>query len=174
MGMELRKTNAYVEGIAFIPMIIPDIVMAISLLSFFTLIQLTLGLHSIIISHNIVFNIAFVCAVVRTRFRYFDHRVIEASYDLGARRITTFYKITFPLIFPGVLAGCLLAFTLSVDEFIIAFFTSGAGSSSTTLPMLIYSMIRFGVTPEINALSTFIILFSFLIVLVSQRLNKGN
>ena len=84
MGMELRKTNAYVEGIAFIPMIIPDIVMAISLLSFFTLIQLTLGLHSIIISH-IVFNIAFVCAVVRTRFRYFDHRVIEASYDLGAR-----------------------------------------------------------------------------------------
>ena len=96
MGMELRKTNAYVEGIAFIPMIIPDIVMAISLLSFFTLIQLTLGLHSIIISH-IVFNIAFVCAVVRTRFRYFDHRVIEASYDLGARRITTFFKITFPI-----------------------------------------------------------------------------
>ena len=75
---------------------------------------------------------------------------------------------------PGILAGCLLAFTLSVDEFIIAFFTSGAGSSSTTLPMLIYSMIRFGVTPEINALSTFIILFSFIIVLVSQRLNKGN
>ena len=72
------------------------------------------------------------------------------------------------------MAGCLLAFTLSVDEFIIAFFTSGAGSSSTTLPMLIYSMIRFGVTPEINALSTFIILFSFIIVLVSQRLNKGN
>tara|TARA_Y100000768_G_C23938207_1_gene663675 strand:+ start:320 stop:1090 length:771 start_codon:yes stop_codon:yes gene_type:complete len=173
MGMELRKTNAYIEGVAFIPMIIPDIVMAISLLSFFTLIQLTLGLHSIIISH-IVFNIAFVCAVVRTRFRYFDHRVIEASYDLGARKITTFFKITFPLIFPGILAGCLLAFTLSVDEFIIAFFTSGAGSSSTTLPMLIYSMIRFGVTPEINALSTFIILFSFIIVLVSQRLNKGN
>ena len=94
MGMELRKTNAYVEGIAFIPMIIPDIVMAISLLSFFTLIQLTLGLHSIIISH-IVFNIAFVCAVVRTRFRYFDHRVIEASYDLGARGLLLFIKLHF-------------------------------------------------------------------------------
>ena len=152
-------------------MIIPDIVMAISLLSFFTLIQMTLGLHSIILSH-VVFNIAFVCAVVRTRFKYFDHRVIEASYDLGAKKITTFYKITLPIIFPGVIAGSLLAFTLSVDEFIIAFFTSGAGSSSTTLPMLIYSMIRFGVTPEINALSTLIILFSFMIVLLSQRLNK--
>ena len=171
MGMELKKTNNFIEGIAFVPMIIPDIVMAISLLSFFTLIQMTLGLHSIILSH-VVFNIAFVCAVVRTRFKYFDHRVIEASYDLGAKKITTFYKITLPIIFPGVIAGSLLAFTLSVDEFIIAFFTSGAGSSSTTLPMLIYSMIRFGVTPEINALSTLIILFSFIIVLLSQRLNR--
>ena len=74
---------------------------------------------------------------------------------------------------PGVIAGSLLSFTLSFDEFIIAFFTSGAGSSSTTLPMLIYSMIRFGVTPEINALSTFIILFSFTVVFISQRAVKG-
>ena len=154
-------------------MIIPDIVMAISLLSFFTLLQFTLGLYSIIISH-VVFNIAFVCAIVRTRFNHFDHNIIEASYDLGAKNITTFIKITLPVIFPGVLAGSLLAFTLSIDEFIIAFFTAGPGSDSTTLPMLIYSMIRFGVTPEINALSTFIILFSFLILFISQRFNKGN
>ena len=117
-------------------------------------------------------NIAFVCAVVRTRFNHFDHSIIEASYDLGGKNIVTFIKITLPIIFPGVLAGSLLAFTLSVDEFIIAFFTAGAGSSSTTLPMLIYSMIRFGVTPEINALSTFIILFSFIILFTSLRLNK--
>ena len=172
IGIELKKVrNNIIEGTVFIPMIIPDIVMAISLLSFFTLIQFTLGLHSIIISH-VVFNIAFVCAVVRTRFNHFDHSIIEASYDLGGKNIVTFIKITLPIIFPGVLAGSLLAFTLSVDEFIIAFFTAGAGSSSTTLPMLIYSMIRFGVTPEINALSTFIILFSFIILFTSLRLNK--
>ena len=172
IGIESKKVrNNIIEGTVFIPMIIPDIVMAISLLSFFTLIQFTLGLHSIIISH-VVFNIAFVCAVVRTRFNHFDHSIIEASYDLGGKNFITFFKITLPIIFPGVLAGSLLAFTLSVDEFIIAFFTAGAGSSSTTLPMLIYSMIRFGVTPEINALSTFIILFSFLILFASLRFNK--
>jgi spermidine/putrescine transport system permease protein len=174
VGIELKKNkNHFIEGTVFVPMIIPDIVMAISLLSFFTLLQFTLGLYSIIISH-VVFNIAFVCAIVRTRFNHFDHNIIEASYDLGAKNITTFIKITLPVIFPGVLAGSLLAFTLSIDEFIIAFFTAGPGSDSTTLPMLIYSMIRFGVTPEINALSTFIILFSFLILFISQRFNKGN
>ena len=174
IGIELKKNkNHFIEGTVFVPMIIPDIVMAISLLSFFTLLQFTLGLYSIIISH-VVFNIAFVCAIVRTRFNHFDHNIIEASYDLGAKNITTFIKITLPVIFPGVLAGSLLAFTLSIDEFIIAFFTAGPGSDSTTLPMLIYSMIRFGVTPEINALSTFIILFSFLILFISQRFNKGN
>lgn len=172
MGMELKKTHKTVEAIAFIPMIIPDIVMAISLLSFFTLIQFSLGLHSIIMSH-VVFNTAFVCAIVRTRFRYFDVSIIEASHDLGGRYFVTFVKIILPVIFPGVIAGSLLSFTLSFDEFIIAFFTAGAGSSSTTLPMLIYSMIRFGVTPEINALSTFIIFFSFVIVLISQRTMKG-
>ena len=172
MGMEIKKSNKFVETTAFIPMIIPDIVLAIALLSFFTLLQLTLGLHSIIMSH-VVFNTAFVCAVVRTRFKYFDHNIIEASYDLGGKYTITFIKIIFPIILPGVIAGCLLSFTLSFDEFIIAFFTAGAGSSSTTLPMLIYSMIRFGVTPEINALSTFIILFSFIIVLISQRSVKG-
>lgn len=173
MGMELKKKSKTVEAIAFIPMIIPDIVMAISLLTFFTLIQMTLGLHSIIMSH-VVFNTAFVCAIVRTRFKYFDHSIIEASYDLGGKYILTFFKIILPIILPGVIAGSLLSFTLSFDEFIIAFFTAGAGSSSTTLPMLIYSMIRFGVTPEINALSTFIILFSFLIVFISQRSMKGS
>jgi spermidine/putrescine transport system permease protein len=131
----------------------------------------TLGLHSIILSH-VVFNIAFVCAVVRTRLRHFDHAIVEASIDLGASAFTTFRRITLPVIFPGVLAGALLAFTLSFDEFIIAFFTAGAGSSSTTLPMRIYSMIRFGVTPEINAMATIIMLISFTLVLMSQRLNR--
>ncbi|WP_420346586.1 ABC transporter permease [Pelagibius sp.] len=172
LGVERRRQSNAVDALLFAPMIIPDIVLAIALLSFFTLLEVTLGLHSIILSH-VVFNIAFVCAVVRTRLKHFDYAIIEASIDLGADRFTTFRRVTLPVIFPGVLAGALLAFTLSFDEFIIAFFTAGAGASSTTLPMRIYSMIRFGVTPEINAMATIIMLISFTLVFFSQRLNRG-
>ena len=172
MGVEKRnRTSNTMEALLFAPMIIPDIVLAIALLSFFSLLKFTLGLHSIIISHT-VFNIAFVCAVVRTRLKHFDASVVEASYDLGAGSLTTFRRITLPIIFPGVIAAALLAFTLSVDEFIIAYFTAGAGQASTTLPMQIYSMIRFGVTPEINAMATIVMLFSFTLLFVSQRLEK--
>jgi spermidine/putrescine transport system permease protein len=172
IGMEYRRRGPALEAIIFAPMIIPDIVLAIALLSFFTLLDFTLGLHSIILSHA-VFNIAFVCAVVRTRLRQFDWAVFEASVDLGASELKTFYRIILPMIFPGVLAGAMLSFTLSVDEFIIAFFTAGAGQSSTTLPMQIYSMIRFGVTPEINAMASIVMLVSFTLVLLAQRVNKG-
>ena len=172
LGVERRRSSSGLDALLFAPMIIPDIVLAIALLSFFTLLDVTLGLHSIILSH-VVFNIAFVCAIVRTRLKHFDHSIVEASADLGADDFTTFRRITLPVIFPGVLAGALLAFTLSVDEFIIAFFTAGAGSSSTTLPMRIYSMIRFGVTPEINAMATIVMFVSFTLVFLSQRLNKG-
>ena len=172
LGVERRRSSSTLDAILFAPMIIPDIVLAIALLSFFTLLEFTLGLHSIILSH-VVFNIAFVCAVVRTRLKHFDHSIVEASIDLGAGPFTTFRRVTLPVIFPGVLAGALLAFTLSFDEFIIAFFTAGAGSSSTTLPMRIYSMIRFGVTPEINAMATIIMLISFTLVFLSQRLHRG-
>jgi spermidine/putrescine transport system permease protein len=171
IGMEYRRRSPALEAVTFAPMIIPDIVLAIALLSFFTLLDFTLGLHSIILSH-VVFNIAFVCAVVRTRLRQFDWAVFEASVDLGASEITTFRRIILPLILPGVLAGAMLAFTLSVDEFIIAYFTAGAGQSSTTLPMQIYSMIRFGVTPEINAMATVVMLVSFTLVLLAQRVNR--
>lgn len=85
----------------------------------------------------------------------------------------TFWKITLPLILPSVVAAALLAFTLSIDEFIIAYFTAGAGQASATLPMLIYSMIRFGVTPEINAMASIVMLVSFALVLLAQRLNRG-
>jgi spermidine/putrescine transport system permease protein len=173
LGVERRaRTSSGFDALLFAPMIIPDIVLEIALLSFFTLLDFTLGLHSIILSH-VVFNIAFVCAVVRTRLKHFDHSIVEASIDLGAGDFTTFRRVTLPVILPGVIAGALLAFILSIDEFIIAFFTSGPGSSSTTLPMRIYSMIRFGVTPEINAMATIIMLVSFTLVFLSQRINKG-
>lgn len=172
LGVERARPSAAREALLFAPMIIPDIVLAIALLSFFTLVKFTLGLHSIIMAH-VVFNIAFVCAVVRARLRSYDWSLNEASRDLGATAAATFWRITFPLIMPSIVAGALLAFTLSIDEFIIAYFTAGAGQSSTTLPMQIYAMIRFGVTPEINAMATIVMGFSFIIVLAAQRLNRG-
>jgi spermidine/putrescine transport system permease protein len=120
-----------------------------------------------------VFNLAFVCAVVRARLKSFDWSIIDASSDLGASTFITLYRVVIPVLIPAILAGGLLAFTLSVDEFIIAFFTSGAGRSSITLPMQIFAMIRFGVTPEINALATIVMSVSVIALALSQRLNKG-
>jgi spermidine/putrescine transport system permease protein len=172
LGVERAKPSPARDALLFAPMIVPDIVLAIALLSFFTLIKFSLGLHSIILAH-VVFNIAFVCAVVRTRLKGFDWSLTEVSRDLGAGHLVTFRKITLPLILPSVIAAALLSFTLSIDEFIIAYFTAGAGQSSTTLPMQIYSMIRFGVTPEINAMASIVMAVSFALVLLAQRLNRG-
>lgn len=172
IGVERARPSPARDALLFAPMIVPDIVLAIALLSFFTLIRFTLGLHSIILAH-VVFNIAFVCAVVRARLKSFDWSLIEASRDLGAGAVTTFWRVTLPLILPSVIAAALLAFTLSIDEFIIAYFTAGAGQSSTTLPMQIYSMIRFGVTPEINAMAAIVMFVSFVLVFLAQRLNRN-
>ena len=173
IGVEMRRTRGSVlESLIFAPMIIPDIVLAIALLSFFSLLNVTLGLHTIIMSH-VVFNLAFVCSVVRARLKTFDWSIVEASADLGASTFTTLRRITVPVILPAVIAAALLAFTLSIDEFIIAFFTAGASRASITLPMQIYSMIRFGVTPEVNALATIVMAVSVTALTLSQRLNRG-
>ena len=173
IGVEIRQRNGkWLETVIFAPMIIPDIVLAISLLSFFSLLGVKMGLHTIIVSH-VVFNLAFVCAVVRARLKSFDWSIIDASSDLGASTFITLYRVVIPVLIPAILAGGLLAFTLSVDEFIIAFFTSGAGRASITLPMQIFAMIRFGVTPEINALATIVMSVSVIALALSQRLNKG-
>ncbi|MGV3553181.1 ABC transporter permease [Rhizobium sp.] len=172
LGMEARrrKSNS-LEALAFAPMVIPDIVLAVALLSLLSRLNITLGLHTIVLAH-VIFDLAFVCSVVRARLKSFDYSLVEASRDLGASGWTSFWRITFPVILPAIVAGGLLAFTLSVDEFIIAFFTAGAGRSSITLPMQIYSMIRFGITPEINALATLVMGFSATILLISQWLNR--
>ncbi|WP_295313067.1 ABC transporter permease [Roseobacter sp.] len=173
IGVEIRRRNGkWLETIIFAPMIIPDIVLAIALLSFFSLLGVKMGLHTIIVSH-VVFNLAFVCAVVRARLKNFDWSIVEASGDLGASTFTTLRRVVVPVLMPAIIAGALLAFTLSVDEFIIAFFTAGAGRSSITLPMQIFAMIRFGVTPEINALATLVMAVSVVALALSQRLNKG-
>ena len=173
IGVEIRRRKGRVlETVIFAPMIIPDIVLAIALLSFFSLLNVTMGLHTIIVSH-VVFNLAFVCSVVRARLKSFDWSIVEASADLGAPTHVTLRRVVLPVLMPAVIAGALLSFTLSVDEFIIAFFTAGAGRDSITLPMQIFAMIRFGVTPEINALATIVMTVSFILLLLAQRLGGG-
>ncbi len=157
------------DSLIYMPIIMPEIIMGISLLAFLVLIGISLGISTIIIGH-VVFNISFVTIVISARLANTDESIEEAAMDLGANRIQTFTKIILPIIKPGILAGALLAFTLSFDDFVITFFLAGVGA--TTLPLKIYSMIKFGVTPEINAISTIVIIVSTVIVFASQRIGR--
>jgi spermidine/putrescine transport system permease protein len=141
--------------------------MGVAMLAFFAAIdpivahytpwRVQLGLTTITVSH-IAFSIPFVAVVIRARMAGFDESLEEASRDLGANQWQTFWNVTLPYMVPGVVAGALLAFTLSLDDFVITFFTSGPGS--TTFPLKIYSMVRFSVTPEVNAASTVLIVLT--------------
>lgn len=169
VGLARHTRSKTLDAVALMPAVLPDLVLAIGLLLLYGMIQLTLGLYSVILAHG-VFAMAFVAAVVRTRLSGADASLEEASRDLGAGPVTTFRKVTLPQLAPGIVAGALLAFTLSLDEFVIAFFT--IGNSEQTLPIVIYSMIRFGVTPKINALAAVLLLVSFTAVIVGQRMTK--
>jgi len=158
------------DALLYLPIIIPDIAMAVMLLLFFVMAQFPLSLLTIVISH-VAFNISFVAVVVRARLADFDRSLEEAARDLGANELQTFWRVTLPLLMPGIMGGALLAFTLSIDDFVITFFTAGIGS--TTLPLRIYSMVKLGVTPEINALSTMLLLASMVLVGLSLILQKG-
>lgn len=147
-----------------VPVFIPDIVLAVSLLLTFALLRERLwffapGLATMVLGH-VTFQIPFVALVVRARLAGLDPALEEAARDLGANAAQTFWRVTLPLLAPGVLAGGMLAFTLSLDDFVVSFFTSGPGS--TTLPILIYSSVKRGITPDINALSTLIVAASVL------------
>lgn len=152
--------------VLFLPIIIPDIVMAIALLTFYVQTHIPLGIVSIIVAH-VAFSISYVTIVVRARLKGFDRSFEEAALDLGANRWRTFRHITLPLIAPGVIGGALLAFTLSIDDFVITFFTAGVGY--TTLPVRVYSMLKFGITPELNAISTLLLFNSICFVLLSLK-----
>nr|WP_221474095.1 ABC transporter permease [Planomonospora venezuelensis] len=169
VGMARHSRSKVLDAIGVLPAVLPDLVLAIGLLVFYASIRMTLGLHSVLLAHT-VFGMAFVAAVVRTRLAHADTSLEEASRDLGAGPVTTFFRITLPQLAPGIAAGALLAFTLSVDEFVIAFFT--AAPTEPTLPIVIYSMVRFGVTPEINALATLLLAVSFTVVIVAQRMTR--
>ena len=150
--------------------VMPEIVVGVSLLAFFVAVfvprGVQLGVTTIVIAH-VAFTISFVTIVVRARLAGMDRSVEEAAQDLGASPVQTFLRVTLPLILPGVMAGALLAFTLSFDDFVITFFVSGVGSS--TLPLKIYSMIKFGVSPVINALSTVVLVVTMILIFGGSR-----
>lgn len=184
------------DAVLYLPIIIPEIVMALSLILFFVLINLgnwSLNLSNqvaasavlpgflssflvriirvtpIIIAH-VAFNISFVAVVVRARLADFDRTLEEAAQDLYANEWQTFRRVTLPLIMPGIIGGALLAFTLSIDDFVITFFVSGPGA--TTLPVRVYSMIRIGVTPVVNAVSAVMLIVSIALLLLSLALQR--
>ena len=169
------RAGKWIDAILHVPVFIPDVVMAVALLLFYALLRkwlgiFELGLTTMILAH-VTFQIPFVAIVVRARLHGLDPALEEASHDLGADAWQTFRHVTFPLMLPGVLAAAILAFTLSLDDFVVSFFTSGPGS--TTLPILIYSSLKRGITPEINALSTLIVMASIIgtvaLMLVQRR-----
>jgi spermidine/putrescine transport system permease protein len=151
----------------YTPLVFPDILMGMSLLLFFISIGIQLGLVTIFIAH-VTFCISYVAMVVLSRLQDFDYAVIEAAQDLGANWWTTLRRVLLPLLAPGIAAGGLLAFTLSIDDFVISFFVAGTGS--TTLPIRIYSMIKHGSPSIINALSTILLLITFILIYSSQKL----
>jgi spermidine/putrescine transport system permease protein len=173
------KLKQFSQVSLYIPIVIPEIVMGIGILTLFSQLfsllnhalglvadaRLTLGLGTVILSH-IAFMIPFVTLVVQARLQGFDRSYEEAAMDLGANEWTTFRRVTFPMILPGVLSGALLAFTLSLDDFVITFFTNGPGS--TTLPIYVYGLLRRIITPQVNALSTVWITIVFVVVLFLQ------
>ena len=153
-----------VNRLIYIPIVIPEIVLGISLLSVFTMANLKLGIISIIISH-IAFSIPFVITSVRSTLNLLPKEYEEAAIDLGANKFDVFTKVTLPLIMPGVISGGLLALTLSMDDVVISYFTAGPGSN--TLPLQIYSIIKTGITPDVNALSTLILLVTIIILTIA-------
>ena len=156
--------------LVFAPIAIPEILMGVSLLIFFVMLNFTLGLLSVALAH-IAFCIGFVAIVVRSRLAGMDEALTEAARDCGASPWQAFRYITLPLIMPGVIAGALMAFTLSIDDFVITFFTAGA--STTTLPLQIYSMIKIAVTPEVNAVSTLLMLLTLVLIIVATKLSPS-
>lgn len=161
------KGKSVLDGALYIPLVMSEIVLGISLLAFFSMFKFPLGLTTLIIAH-ITFCLPFVVVIVRARLQGFDRSLEEAAMDLGANEWQTFMKVTLPIIGPAIVAGALLAFTISMDDVIISFFVSGPGS--TTLPMQVFSMVKHGVTPEINALSTIMLIATILIAISAEWL----
>ncbi|MBC6955740.1 MAG: ABC transporter permease [Anaerolineae bacterium] len=183
IALSLARSNLpgkrIIDGLMFLPVVIPEITQGVSLAIFFKIVfdfldsstgmRAAPGFGTIIIGH-VAFNISYVAIVVRARLANMNPRLEEAANDLGANTWQTFRRITLPLIMPGIVAGGLLALTLSMDDLVITFFNAGVGT--TTLPMFVYGLIKTAVTPEVNALSTLMLVFSTIVVGVSLMLQN--
>ena len=164
------RGRALLGGLLYVPIVTPEIVVGISLLILFALLEIPLGLTTITIAH-VAFCVSFVVIVVLARLEGMDGTLEEAAMILGADEITTFWKVTVPQLWPGILSGALLAFTISFDDFVITSFVSGSGSS--TLPIVVYGMVRRNVEPSINAISTIILVVTAGLIYVADRLGRG-
>lgn len=157
------RLRGVLSGLVYLPMVVPEVVMGTSLLSFLAAIGWRLSLGTVIVAH-IAFCVSYVTITVRARLAGMDFRLEEAAADLGANPWDTFRLVTFPRILPGVVSGALLCLTISIDDFVVTFFTQGIGSG--TLPIRIYSMVKTGITPEINAISSLMLLTTFCLMLI--------
>jgi len=169
-----RKTNTFLDLVLHIPVVIPDIILAAALVVAFGLLRLASslfepGLFNMIIGH-ITFQISFVALVVRSRLVSIGRDVEEAARDLFASTPYLLWRVTLPLLLPGIVAGAMLAFTLSLDDFVISFFT--AGPESVTLPLFIFAAVRRGVTPQIHALSTLVVLITVVMIVGMERFTR--
>lgn len=158
-----------VSGMLFVVMMSPDIVMAVSLLALFMIVGISLGFWSLLLAH-ITFCLPYVVVSVFSRLKGFDVRMLEAARDLGASEVTILRKIILPLALPAIISGWLLSFTLSLDDVVVSSFVSGA--SYEILPLKIYSLVKTGVTPEVNALATIMIVLSLALVLLGQLIGR--
>ncbi|MBI4409369.1 MAG: ABC transporter permease [Gemmatimonadetes bacterium] len=172
VGLHLHRFRGrgLIEALLYLPVIAPDIILGVSLLGFYVAAHLPLGRLSIILAH-VAFQISFVALVVRGRLQDFPPALLEAARDLGADELRTLRHVLLPLLRPAILAGALIAFALSIDDFVITYFTAGAGAS--TLPLRIYSMVKRGVTPDVNALSTLLLLFTLALIVLALRLRPA-
>lgn len=164
------RGKVYIQTISFLPMVLPEVIIGVSMLIFFSGVHMPLGLLTIFIAHT-TFCLPFVFLMVLARLDEFDFSIIEAAHDLGATERQTMFKVIIPAIMPGILSGFMMAVTMSLEDFVITFFVSGPGS--TTLPLYVYSMIRFGVSPVINALSFVLILFTMGIAFMLRNFLKS-
>lgn len=157
------------DVVLFLPVILPEVVMGAALLTFFGAVELRLSLWTVVVAH-VVFSVSYVTIVVRARLAGLDPSLEEAARDLGAGPFETFRRVTLPLILPGVAASALLVFTLSIDDYVVTSFVAGVGA--TTLPLHIYSMLKLGVTPEVNAVSSLLLAGTVVLIVLAYRLTR--
>jgi spermidine/putrescine transport system permease protein len=170
MGRYSFRGKGATQAALYLPIIIPEIVLGAAMVTFFGVVQMRLSIWTVIIAH-VAFCISYVAIVVRARLAGFDRSLEEAAMDLGAGPIQTFFRVTLPLILPGIIAGALLVFTISIDDYVVTSFVAGVGA--TTLPLQIYSMVKVGVTPQVNAVSTLLLAVTVIMIAVAQRLQQA-